>query len=72
MLRRVPTRLWQLRMMVVHIEPPLLQILVGVDKLVRQVLRGGVFTHMHSSTVDYSWVIRAGLGFNRKNIQNNT
>jgi hypothetical protein len=62
MLQRVPTRLQQLGMMVVHVEPLLLPILVGVDALVRQVLGGGVFTHLDSSAADKPGVICARLG----------
>jgi hypothetical protein len=49
-------------MMVVHIEPPLFPVLVGVDELVRQVLSNDIFTHLDSDTANYSQVIRAGLG----------
>jgi hypothetical protein len=62
MLQPVPTGLQQLGMMVVHVEPLLLPVLVGVDALVRQVLGGGVFTHLDSSTADKPGVIYARLG----------
>jgi hypothetical protein len=44
-------------MVVVHIEPLLLPILIGVNQLIRQVLVGGIFAHLDAYTTDYLRVI---------------
>jgi hypothetical protein len=43
------------------IKPLRLPVLVRVDEFVRQVLFGGVFTHLNAGSSDYSWVVGARL-----------
>jgi hypothetical protein len=43
------------------VEPFRLPILVGVDELARQVLLGGVHTHLDAGSSEYSWVVGARL-----------
>jgi hypothetical protein len=43
------------------VEPLRLPVLVGVDKLVRQVLLSGVLTHLDVVSSNYSWVVGARL-----------
>jgi hypothetical protein len=38
---------------VVHVEPPLFPILIGVDQLVRQVLGSGIFAHLNIGATEY-------------------
>jgi hypothetical protein len=62
MLRLLPAWLRQLRVVVGDVEPFRLPILVGVNQIVRQVLLGGIFTHLDPGPYDYSWVVGAWLG----------
>jgi heme A synthase len=48
-------------MVVRDVEPPRLPIGVGVNELVRQVLLGGVFSHVDADPSDYSWIVGARL-----------
>jgi hypothetical protein len=43
------------------VEPLHFSILIGIHQLVRQVLLGGVFTHLDAVSSDYSWVVVARL-----------
>jgi hypothetical protein len=43
------------------LKPLFLPVLIGVDKFVRQVLLGCVFSHLDAGSTDYSWVVSAGL-----------
>jgi hypothetical protein len=61
MLWLLPAGLRQLRMVVRHVKPFSLLVLVRVNELVCQVLVGGIFTHLNSGSIDYSWVVGAGL-----------
>jgi hypothetical protein len=63
MLRLLPARLRQFRVVVGDVEPLRLPVLVGIDELVRQVLLGGVFAHLDAGSSDYSWVVAARLWF---------
>jgi hypothetical protein len=47
--------------MVAHVEPLGFLVLVLLYQLVRQVLVSSAFTHLDSSTSDYSRIIGAGL-----------
>jgi hypothetical protein len=61
MLRLLPAWLRQLRVVVRDIKPLGLPVLVRVDELVRQLLVGGIFTHLNASSSDYSRVVGARL-----------
>jgi hypothetical protein len=61
MLRLLPAGLQQLRVVVRDVKPFRLLVLIRVDKFVRQVLLGGVFTHLDAGSSDYSWVVDARL-----------
>jgi hypothetical protein len=61
MLRLLPARLRQLRMMVANVEPLGFPALLRLYQLVRQVLVSSVFTHFDTSTSDYSRIVGAGL-----------
>jgi hypothetical protein len=53
---------------VADVKPLHLPILIGVNKLVRQVLVGGVFPHLDLGTSDYSRIIYAWLRLHLKEI----
>jgi hypothetical protein len=61
MLGLLPAGLRQLRVVVRDIKPLGLPVWVRVDELVRQVLVGGIFTHLNTGSSDYSRVIGARL-----------
>jgi hypothetical protein len=61
MLRLLPARLWQLRVVVGDVKPLRLPILVRVDEFVRQVLVGFIFSHLDAGSTGYSWVVGAWL-----------
>jgi hypothetical protein len=61
MLRLLPARLRQLRVVITDIEPFGLLVLVRINELVRQKLVGRVFSHLDTSPSDYSLVVGAWL-----------
>jgi hypothetical protein len=50
------------------VEPLRLPILVGVDQFVRQVLLGGVFSHLDAVSSNYSRVVGARLGLHSEEL----
>jgi hypothetical protein len=55
-------------MMVADVEPLSLLVLVRLYQHVGQVLVGGIFTHLDTSTSDYSWIISARLRLQPKKL----
>jgi hypothetical protein len=50
------------------VEPLRFPILIGTDQLVRQVLLGGVFTHLDAGPSNYSRVVGARLGLHTEEL----
>jgi hypothetical protein len=61
MLRLLPTRLQQLRMVVADVEPLGLLVLVRLYQFVHQVLVSSVFPHLDANSSDYSRIVGTGL-----------
>jgi hypothetical protein len=50
------------------VEPLRLPVLVGVDQLIRQVLLGGILSHLDAGSSNYSGVVGARLGLHSEEL----